>query len=355
MSMWRTPRCETASITALCTAGVAPIVPDSPIPLAPSGLTGVGVSISTSSNDRQLGRGRHAVGHQVGVLRVAVLVVAQLLEQRLGDPGGHAAVDLALGDQRVDDRAGVVDRDQALQVDRAGLGVDLDHRHVGAERERRLGGGEVGLGAQLGQPSAGVEPRGELAPVQPGLGRAGDVEAAELEVEHHVLGARPRARRRPAPWRARPAPRRPGRRRRRRSGSTWTRRCRCRAATASVSPLITVIFSIGRPMPLGDDLRERRLVTLALGEGAGADDRLAVGRDLDRAELGLVDPVGDLDIGADADPELEHVTALAALGLLAAQLLVAGASRAPGRARPRSRRCRSARPRRSSPGRRPWR
>ena len=36
-------------MTALCTAGVEPIVPDSPIPFAPSGLTGVGVSIVTSS------------------------------------------------------------------------------------------------------------------------------------------------------------------------------------------------------------------------------------------------------------------------------------------------------------------
>ena len=36
-------------MTALCTAGVAPIVPDSPIPLTPSGLIGVGVSIPTTS------------------------------------------------------------------------------------------------------------------------------------------------------------------------------------------------------------------------------------------------------------------------------------------------------------------
>ena len=51
MSMWRTPRCDSASTTAFCTAGVDPIVPDSPMPLAPSGLSGVGVSIATSSKD----------------------------------------------------------------------------------------------------------------------------------------------------------------------------------------------------------------------------------------------------------------------------------------------------------------
>ena len=38
-------------MTALCTDGVEPIVPDSPIPLAPSGLRGVGVSVLAVSKD----------------------------------------------------------------------------------------------------------------------------------------------------------------------------------------------------------------------------------------------------------------------------------------------------------------
>src|SRR5919205_2894446 len=49
MSMCRTPRWATASMTAFCTAGVAPIVPASPMPFAPSAFIGVGVAISTSS------------------------------------------------------------------------------------------------------------------------------------------------------------------------------------------------------------------------------------------------------------------------------------------------------------------
>src|SRR6266496_3338247 len=49
MSMWRTPRWLTASMTAFCAAGAAPIVPASPIPLAPSGLMPVGVSLASSS------------------------------------------------------------------------------------------------------------------------------------------------------------------------------------------------------------------------------------------------------------------------------------------------------------------
>ena len=43
--MCRMPRCDSASTTAFWTAGVDPIVPDSPIPLAPSGLFGLGVSV----------------------------------------------------------------------------------------------------------------------------------------------------------------------------------------------------------------------------------------------------------------------------------------------------------------------
>ena len=51
MSMWRTPRWASASTTAFCRAGADPMVPDSPMPLAPKGLCGVGVSVSSSSKD----------------------------------------------------------------------------------------------------------------------------------------------------------------------------------------------------------------------------------------------------------------------------------------------------------------
>ena len=51
MSTWRTPRWASASTTAFCTAGVAPIVPASPMPFAPSGLRGVGVCERSVSND----------------------------------------------------------------------------------------------------------------------------------------------------------------------------------------------------------------------------------------------------------------------------------------------------------------
>ena len=92
--------------------------------------------------------------------------------------------------------------------------------------------------------------------------------------------------------------------------------------TSSVSPLITRTASTGRPEPIGDDHRERRLVPLAVREGARAEDRLALRRDLDGPELGLDEPVRDLDVHADADPERARVALVAPPPLLVAQRLV---------------------------------
>src|SRR5689334_22933072 len=50
MSMCFTPYGDNASTTAFTTAGVAPIVPASPTPFTPSGLTGEGVSVRSVSN-----------------------------------------------------------------------------------------------------------------------------------------------------------------------------------------------------------------------------------------------------------------------------------------------------------------
>ena len=104
---------ETASTTALCTAGVEPIVADSPMPFAPSGLSGLSVSVFDTSKLRQLGGRRHRVVHEVRGDRVAVVVVLHLLAQRLRGALRDAAVLLAGDEQRVEDRAAVVDRDVA--------------------------------------------------------------------------------------------------------------------------------------------------------------------------------------------------------------------------------------------------
>jgi len=66
----------------------------------------------------------------------------------------YAAVDLPFGQKGVDDRAGVVDRSEPPDRQRAGLALDLDHRRVGAGAEH-----EVGL-----EPRLGLEARGGLGP-----------------------------------------------------------------------------------------------------------------------------------------------------------------------------------------------
>ena len=49
MSMSRTPSGRRASITAFITAGVAPIVPASPIPFTPIAVVGLGVTVDSIS------------------------------------------------------------------------------------------------------------------------------------------------------------------------------------------------------------------------------------------------------------------------------------------------------------------
>ena len=58
--------------------------------------------------------------------QLAVLVVDRVLQQRLADALGDAALHLALDDHRVDDAADVVDRDEVHHLDDAGVRVDLD-------------------------------------------------------------------------------------------------------------------------------------------------------------------------------------------------------------------------------------
>ena len=133
-----TPRWESASTTALITAGAAAIVPVSPTPFTPSGFVGLGLSVRLELERRELGRRGHEVRDEVRRLQVALVVVHALLVQRRGDALRDPAVHLAVDDQRVDHRADVVDRDVADEPRVAGLGVDLDDRRVRAAGPREV-------------------------------------------------------------------------------------------------------------------------------------------------------------------------------------------------------------------------
>ena len=153
-------------------------------------------------------------------------------------PGGDAAVLLALDEQRVEDRAAVVDGDVADDADLTGVEVDLDDGDVGAERERRVALVEVVLGGEdAGELAVAEHPGrrvggapGEVGPRQRAGRHAGDADRAGVDVDDDVgdvgleqvggesLGL------------ARRAVRSPGGRPIRRAAASATRRCRRRSA-----------------------------------------------------------------------------------------------------------------------------
>ena len=98
-----------------------------------------------SHEARHLRRRRDAVVGEVRRDRISGGVESHLLVERLSDTRPDATVLLALDEQRVDDRAAVVDGHMPHEARPTGLGVDLDDRDVGAERERGALAGEHGL------------------------------------------------------------------------------------------------------------------------------------------------------------------------------------------------------------------
>ena len=89
---------------------------------------------------------------------------------------------LPLDEQRVEHGAAVVDGDVADEADLACLGVDLDHRDVGAERERRSALVEVDVGAERAERRlvALRRLRGQLVPPHRRGGHAGDPDRARV-------------------------------------------------------------------------------------------------------------------------------------------------------------------------------
>ena len=169
MSMWVTPRCDTASTTAFWIAGVDPIVPDSPMPLAPSGLRGLSVSVFDVSKLHSSAADGHGVVHQVRGDRVAVLVVLDLLVQRLRSTLGDATVLLAAHEQRIENAAAVVD------------GHVAEHRHRDRSRcrpRRPRRGHRTGTSSPVPSKSSscrsapGLDPVGQLGRV---LRRRGEI------------------------------------------------------------------------------------------------------------------------------------------------------------------------------------
>ncbi len=86
---------------------------------------------------RQIAGARQRVIQQRPARQLARLrVVDRVLEQRLADALRNAALDLALGQQRIDQPAVIVDRGIAFEADGAGFRIDLNLGEVAAVWKR---------------------------------------------------------------------------------------------------------------------------------------------------------------------------------------------------------------------------
>ena len=157
---------------------------------------------------RKIDGARHRVVHERAGHQLAVLVVDGLLDHRLADALGQAAVDLSLDNQRVDEVAGIVHGDELEQPRLAGVLVDLEHRDVAAERVGVVGRLEERFVAQ-----ARLEPRRQ---------------------RHRHVGVAPPPRRTSSPSPAPPSP--TACRRRRRCPLRAPRAARRRTSPSSSSP-----------------------------------------------------------------------------------------------------------------------
>ena len=79
------------------------------------------------------------VHERAGQELAGVAIVDAVLAQDLSDALHDTAMQLALDEGVVDDMPAVVDRDVAQQIDRTGIGIDLDLGHVGAAGKGRRG------------------------------------------------------------------------------------------------------------------------------------------------------------------------------------------------------------------------
>src|SRR5579863_9111352 len=118
-----TPAALSAFSTALASAGTEPVAPASPAPLAPSTLAGEGTAQSIS-----VMRGaRHEIIHEAAGQKLpCVVIVGNVLADDLAKTLHQAAVQLALDQLVIVDRAAVVGGDVIDHGEFAGIGIDLD-------------------------------------------------------------------------------------------------------------------------------------------------------------------------------------------------------------------------------------
>ena len=135
-----------ASLIALITAAGAPIAPPSPDALG-LGDGGVAVGFHVMQLDGRdfARRRRQIIGERAGE-NVASLAVDDLLQQRVADALGDAAMDLAVRDHRVDDAAGILGHQELLDRYMTSVDVDPDDRDMTRIGKRTAGIVGAGFG-----------------------------------------------------------------------------------------------------------------------------------------------------------------------------------------------------------------
>ncbi len=156
---------------ALTTTASAGVVPPSPAGRMPSGWVEDGTSlISVVERGQEVGA-RHGVVHERAGQHLAVgRIVEAMLDQRLADPLGDAAVGLAVDDQRVHGAADVVDGGVAHDRQHAGVGIDL---HLADVAAIAVAGVAHGLVGDLAQRAAQVVWQRIVVRVRPRRSRTG--------------------------------------------------------------------------------------------------------------------------------------------------------------------------------------
>ena len=255
---------------------------------------------------RHLERGRHEILGQRGVQQLSLLVVLQLLVERVADALRHPAVDLALDDRGVDQGAAVVHHDVLVDPDIVGVDIDLDDHGVHAGRCRPHGRTEIArrFQARLGTWLHGAaqrigKPRKLTQADAPGR-RAGDL--GESVGEHDVDGVALEVLRGMVQHLA------PHHRRGIGDGTGGDHRAaagKCPGAPAELVGVAGDDMYAGQPDPElpGDELSEGGEMALPLRADARRHQHLAVRLHGNARALVRTD-TGAFDIADDANPEM---------------------------------------------------
>ena len=176
------PWVPVASATAFMKAAGAPTQPISPTPFAPMALFRVGTSRGVQLHVGKVVRAWERVIHQrAGQQLSRALIVTDMLEPGLPDALRDAAMELTVDDRRIDALPDVAHAHDSLELDGAGVGIDIDLARAGSIGN----GGDAALevGARAAIPGGIRVPGKRCAKLQksdPDIG-AGHIESAGSE------------------------------------------------------------------------------------------------------------------------------------------------------------------------------